>query len=332
MMTYEAAAPRQISAPENATIDDNWLVMTRAGIASMTLDELDQAFQRGEVDAQTRVFTAGMSAWDTLGALANLDDPSPQVETQGASPPPLPYGQSAHASLEPTYASCFPPMAYSTTAAGGTEWWQLTQQTTGVQRSPGRLQLATRRASARLADAFAALRGARQRLAVVGLWALGTALSVSFIFALYRFSSSSTQPAGRAQSSSGSLRTPQGSAAVAGSVAAPAPLETARGGAAQPAERAAPRPAAGASEPSSPLQTATLSSASEGIAVVRPSELRRTPMTQERVRLSRTARARARRARVLAARDARDPSAAPATQVSPRAKQWARRRSNAPVD
>ena len=41
----------------------------------MTLDELDEAFQRGEVTADTRVYTSGMRTWETLRVLARLDEP-----------------------------------------------------------------------------------------------------------------------------------------------------------------------------------------------------------------------------------------------------------------
>lgn len=133
--------------PLPAVLDGLWFVSGRSGVVSMTLDELDEAFQRGDVCAGTRVFTSGMEAWQTLGVLAHLDD----AAFREAGPP-------APASSMPA-----PP-----------------QPITGVQRSPGRLPFALRRALARLVDGMAAVGRHRRPLAVLGVWALGAVLWLLF--------------------------------------------------------------------------------------------------------------------------------------------------------
>lgn len=137
------ALPQSLPPPLPSAPDGIWFVVTRGGVISMTLDQLDDAFHRGEVSAGTRVFTSGMDTWETLGVLAQLDD------------------------------------------AGACEAWHptppLTQPTTGVQRSPGRLPFPVRRALAQLLDGLVSLGSARRRLAVFGIWALGTALWLVFL-------------------------------------------------------------------------------------------------------------------------------------------------------
>jgi hypothetical protein len=61
----------------------------------VTLDQLDEAFQAGHIDASTLVLADGAERWTTLGRLAGIDDP-----------PPLDVGRSRPRSVPPA-----PPMA-----------------------------------------------------------------------------------------------------------------------------------------------------------------------------------------------------------------------------
>jgi hypothetical protein len=58
-----------------------WHVALRDGsVRAMNVDQLDQAFHAGWIDAKTRVLQAGSLEWSTLGEVAGLEDdetPSP---------------------------------------------------------------------------------------------------------------------------------------------------------------------------------------------------------------------------------------------------------------
>jgi hypothetical protein len=75
VMKHESAQALEVS-PLDAASEGTWLVKTRGGIHTCTLDELDLAFQRGQIDASTPVFTAGMTEWQTLGVMADLEAPA----------------------------------------------------------------------------------------------------------------------------------------------------------------------------------------------------------------------------------------------------------------
>src|SRR5579859_7108536 len=72
-----------------------WYVKLPDGdVASLTLDELDEAFQAGTIDPRTMVLPAGATQWALLGELAGLDQPaSPPAAgspVRRGSPPVLP--------------------------------------------------------------------------------------------------------------------------------------------------------------------------------------------------------------------------------------------------
>jgi GYF domain 2 len=61
--------------------NDSWYVMLGDGdVHRVTLDELDEAFQAGHVDAQTLVLAEGAKAWTRLGQLAGLDESEPAFQ------------------------------------------------------------------------------------------------------------------------------------------------------------------------------------------------------------------------------------------------------------
>lgn len=70
MSSYEAALA---AVP---TQDDCWRVLLLTGeVRSMTLDELDEAFQAGLIDAHTPLLPPGETAWTRVGVAAGLDEP-----------------------------------------------------------------------------------------------------------------------------------------------------------------------------------------------------------------------------------------------------------------
>lgn len=75
VMKHESAQAVEVS-PLDVACEGTWLVKTRGGIHTCTLDELDLAFQRGQIDASTPVLTAGMTEWQTLGVMADLEAPA----------------------------------------------------------------------------------------------------------------------------------------------------------------------------------------------------------------------------------------------------------------
>jgi hypothetical protein len=64
--------------------------MPDGSVSTMTLDDLDAAFQAGAINEQTYVLKAGESTWATLAALLGLDEPS------SATPPPVVVGYPPH--------------------------------------------------------------------------------------------------------------------------------------------------------------------------------------------------------------------------------------------
>ena len=283
MGSQQSAAPSEEPPHQGATDDATWHVWTRAGVVPMTLDELDQAFQRGEVDAKTRVFTSGMSAWDTLGALANLDDPGGEGECCRAAELPTPAGESAEVQLEVIEGGSFPPLTVGA----------------GVQPGPGRMPFPRRRAAAHRAGGVPSLKPARRRLAVIGLCALGAALSAVFVFSRDHVGAALTKPVARAEVPSISRLS--------------APIQSPG------------RAAAG--QTSRPLAAAAPSSVDddESIAVVRATQLRLAPPPL----------ARARSARARSARTAHDSRAALKARASAHAttrKKATRRRWSATAE
>lgn len=65
-----------------------WHVQLGGAVRTMTLDELDRAFQSGVIDERTMVLKAGALRWTTLGELAGLESqapPPPQAGSLGAA-------------------------------------------------------------------------------------------------------------------------------------------------------------------------------------------------------------------------------------------------------
>jgi hypothetical protein len=102
-MTANCAAPSLAiaSAPEPAApwvpALETWYVATTSGTRTMTLDELDDALAQGEVDTSTPVWIPGMSEWEALGMVANLEDGPPLECTPGKM---LEYGLDAERALQ----------------------------------------------------------------------------------------------------------------------------------------------------------------------------------------------------------------------------------------
>jgi hypothetical protein len=174
-MTSNPAAPVEASSSLSTTIEGTWFVWCRDGMISLTLDELDQAYQRGEVDASSAVFTSGMDGWDTLGNLANLDG----AATNGAAAPPEPVSED-------------PPDAEAQTL---------------VRRSTSVVPYPIRKAAGRLADFNARVRVTHPRLAAAGPWLFGAALSGIFMLSLYELGAASTRPGAHSPSGSTASRT-----------------------------------------------------------------------------------------------------------------------------
>jgi hypothetical protein len=66
-----------------------WYVQLPDGdVHRVTLDQLDEGFQAGHVDASTMVLAAGATRWEKLGQLAGIDEAPPiQTATSSAVPP-----------------------------------------------------------------------------------------------------------------------------------------------------------------------------------------------------------------------------------------------------
>lgn len=79
-----------------------WHVQMPAGVVTMTLDELDSAFQNGAIDERTMVLKSGGLHWMTLSDIAGLDDAS-------ATPPPV----QTHSPYSQPYAYCDEPQPNS---------------------------------------------------------------------------------------------------------------------------------------------------------------------------------------------------------------------------
>lgn len=58
------------------TGEETWFVAGCDAVRSMSLDELDEAFALGVLDASTLVWTEGMESWTPLGTVAGLDSES----------------------------------------------------------------------------------------------------------------------------------------------------------------------------------------------------------------------------------------------------------------
>jgi hypothetical protein len=193
-MKTNTAPPQAFPPAFPITIEGTWFVKTGASIQSLTLDELDEKFQRGELNAKTPVFTSGMTGWDTLGAIADLDD----AGDNATAVPSARIIEDLSEVLEPLDGDSFPPMTAGVFGTDGPRWATGASSEkeghTVVRRSTGMVPFPVRKAVGSLADYFAELRLSRPRLVAVGPWLFGAALSGIFIFSLYQLSASSSRP------------------------------------------------------------------------------------------------------------------------------------------
>jgi len=73
-----------------STSGELWYVKLSDGdVHRVTLDQLDEAFQAGHIDAETMVLAAGATRWAKLGALAGIDD---EVPIEAEIPAPVVHG------------------------------------------------------------------------------------------------------------------------------------------------------------------------------------------------------------------------------------------------
>jgi hypothetical protein len=147
-----SSSPALASAPDlgapSVPARETWYVATSSGTRAMTLDELDEALERGEVDTSTPLWIPGMAEWEALGSVANLEDGSPLECTPGAM---LEYGLDAERALAEGDGSLrsaasdmrdydpfsFPPPATNIPDANGALWASILPSTphTGARRS-----------------------------------------------------------------------------------------------------------------------------------------------------------------------------------------------------
>lgn len=73
MSSHEALS---VPAHDVPAQDDCWRVLLLTGeVRAMSLDELDEAFQAGLIDAETPLLPPGESMWTRVGVAAGLDEP-----------------------------------------------------------------------------------------------------------------------------------------------------------------------------------------------------------------------------------------------------------------
>lgn len=234
--------PLHSSAP-GTSLDESWFVSTRSGVVALTLDELDEAYQRGAIDARTPVFTPGMAAWSTLGALAHLDEGSSENEPTA---PPL---RAREAVSRPgRHAASYPPTTRDPLHAQPPFWASITTPldvpSTGVRRKVGLLPALWRRVVASVAPRGVEPFGARGPFTALGPWLFGAALSAVFAFSVYRLSTLDARP---------SAHPAGGGTAPAGS-GIPAHTPAANAGPVTSAGRAGPITAASTATPGAPLE------------------------------------------------------------------------------
>jgi hypothetical protein len=82
--------------------DDLWEVQTDDGqLHTITLDQLDAAFEAEMVSASTLVRPRGATSWQPLSVMAGLDDADAPAETATTSLAPMVVASDAHASVIP---------------------------------------------------------------------------------------------------------------------------------------------------------------------------------------------------------------------------------------
>lgn len=207
MVMKNESAQAFAACPPGPNGDAVWLVKTTSGVRTWSLDDLDAAFQRGEVDEKTFVFTSGMTEWTPLGVIANIDAPAANdtgddrrddaiegtANAMGRMPTEPPRSRSVVTSAPLSDGGSFAPTSANVIGigdGGASMWASITtpgpELQTGLRHHSAVLPFAVRRAVGGVLDGFAALRSEHPRWAVAGPWLVGAALSGVFIFSLYR--------------------------------------------------------------------------------------------------------------------------------------------------
>lgn len=310
-MKTNMVSSREVSPASTVASEGTWFVKTAAGIQTLTLDELDEKFQRGEVSARTPVFTSGMTAWDTLGAIADLDDAPSSVGSAVPSARIVEDVFEVH--LEPIEGDSFPPMTAGIFGTDGPAWASRSPEKevhTLVRRSTGVIPFSVRKAAGALADSIAELRLSHPRLLAMGPWLVGAALSGIFTFSVYRLATAGTRPdaptknglvtarATSAEAPSAAAAIPRG---VNPSLSSPAPARSASNLERAESPKAAAAPRAGDVDPGA-------------IAMLRTQDLRLAAPTRSDAQLSRSDRAKAKAAKASSARKAKARAARQATK------------------
>lgn len=95
---------------------DIWHVMIADDMKRMNVEQLDDAFRLSLVDASTMVWKAGMKGWQSLGAVAGIDDePEESVTRRAPLPPPPPPRPIARPVPKPPSPRTATPLAFQTT-------------------------------------------------------------------------------------------------------------------------------------------------------------------------------------------------------------------------
>jgi len=239
-MKSESAQAVEVTSVDPSS-DDVWLVQTRSGVRSWSLDELDAAFQRGEVDAATLVHTTGMAAWTTLGVIASLDEPigndtgtppepsspravapppasSPravaptQLGPRALLPPPPVSPPAPAAPPAPGDPGSFAPTSANVFGDGGAAMWASittahAEGETGLRHHTPIVPFTVRRAFGGALDVLSSVRHTYPRWAAAGPWLFGAALSGIFVFSLYRLANAPAISSAPAQSNASAAST-----------------------------------------------------------------------------------------------------------------------------
>jgi hypothetical protein len=239
-MKHESARAAEAYPISPSSSEDAWLVKTSTGVVTWTLDELDLAFQRGDVDAATPVRTSDMTEWQTLGVVADLDAPAandvtaPTPEPSSSRrlpppparrlPPPPTTASSPQRHLPPPLANggSSPPTA-AAFGNGTSAWSTITpapEPQTGMRSKAAALPFAVRRRFGSALDVGSHLvdhlRAVLPRRAAAGPWLFGAGLSGIFIFGLYQLASAPAHPASHTRDGAAASG-PAASAAASGS-------------------------------------------------------------------------------------------------------------------
>ena len=86
------------TCPDLGTSDHPWRVRFATGELTMTLDELDVAFEAGRIDVDTMVCAPGSSTFARLGTVAGLDEPAPSLG-------PVVLAAASEIAFQPAFAS-----------------------------------------------------------------------------------------------------------------------------------------------------------------------------------------------------------------------------------